>query len=122
MSDEYDTVIQELEQIRERLKDSDTDEESLLRRKKELHAELKSRFVDTDSKETESIVSELEDKLEVAGSLVLEDQSKKDMYALLVSIRTLRNDLERRCSEHELTDKSTDVEQDILDEMYSRCI
>lgn len=120
MSDEYDTVVQELEEVREQLKNSDTDEESLLRRKKELHAELKSRFVDTERKKTDTVVSELEDKLEVAENLIFENQSKKDIYALLVSIRTLRNNLEGRSPEHELIDKSSGIEQGILDEIYSR--
>lgn len=118
MYDDYNDIIRELESVRAELEESDNSQESLISRRKELHAELKSLFGENNSKDISDITVELDDIIKDIESTTIEDKSEEDLYIFLVAIRTLRNDLERKDPSHELIERSVDFEERISDEIY----
>lgn len=118
MDDDYNDIIRELESVRAELEESDNSQESLISRRKELHAELKSLFGENNSKDISDITVELDDIIKDIESTTIEDKSEEDLYIFLVAIRTLRNDLERKDPSHELIERSVDFEERISDEIY----
>lgn len=118
MDDDYNDIIRELESVRAELEESDNSQESLISRRKELHAELKSLFGENNSKDISDITVELDDIIKDIESTTIEDESEEDLYIFLVAIRTLRNDLERKDPSHELVERSVDFEERISDEIY----
>lgn len=118
MSDDYDNLIRELEDIREELESCDGKPDDLVSRKKELHGMLRSRFTEKETKNKETLISELDEKISLANSAVDSDESKNELYKHFVNIRTIRNDLERRGFEGNIIGRANTVEDRIIDEMY----
>lgn len=118
MDDDYDDIIRELESVRAELEESNNTQESLISRRKELHAELKSLFGENNSKDISDITVELDGIMKDIESTTIGDKSEEDLYIFLVAIRTLRNDLEKKDPSHELVERSVDFEERISDEIY----
>ena len=119
MENNYDDLAHELENVRERLESSDGEPEELVSKKEELHARLRRHFIKSENKDKETVVSELNEKITLATESIDSASSKHELYKHFVSIRTIRNNLERRGFKDDIINKANNIEDSIRDEMYS---